>query len=105
MTAGGHSIAYLDKLTTRTADLATSKILWNSMASTKGSTFAGADIKNFHLRTPLDRYKYMQMDFKKSPLHIVKQYDLNAKAKGGILYLEIRRKIYELLQAGILANK
>ena len=37
--------------------------------------------------------------------HIVKQYNLNEKVKGGFVYLEIRRTIYGLPQAGILANK
>ena len=40
-----------------------------------------------------------------TPPHIMKQYNLNVKAKGGFVYLEIRRTIYGLLQAGILANK
>jgi hypothetical protein len=37
------------------------KLLWNSTISTKGARFAGADIKNMYLKTPLDRYKYMKM--------------------------------------------
>ena len=75
------------------------------MVSTKGSKFAGADIKKFYLGTPLDRYEYMRMDLKLFSPHIVKQYDLNEKTKGGFVYLEIRRTIYGLPQAGILANK
>jgi hypothetical protein len=31
-----------------------SKILWNSVISTKDARFAGADIKNMYLKTPLD---------------------------------------------------
>jgi hypothetical protein len=45
------------------------------------------------------------MDLKVFPPHIVKQYNLDAKARGGFVYLEIRRTIYGLLQAGIPANK
>ena len=50
---------YPGELTTRTADLMTSKILWTGVVSTKDAKFAGADITNFYLGTPLDRYEYM----------------------------------------------
>ena len=39
------------------------------------------------------------------PKHVTKQYDLRNKAKNGFIYLEIRRPIYGLPQAGALANK
>ena len=67
---------YPGELTTITTDLTTSTNLWNSAVSTKGTKFAGADIKNFYLGTPLDRYEYMRMDLKLFPPQIVKQYDL-----------------------------
>eukprot|EP00804_Cyclotella_cryptica_P021893 CCRYP_000851-RA/>CCRYP_000851-RA protein AED:0.26 eAED:0.15 QI:0/0/0/1/0/0.33/3/0/868 len=48
ITAGGNLIKeYPGELTTRTADLTTSKILWNSVLSTKGARFMGIDIKSF----------------------------------------------------------
>jgi hypothetical protein len=47
-------INYLFKLTARTADMVSSKIPWNSAISTKDACFAGADIKNMYLETPLD---------------------------------------------------
>ncbi|KAL7528763.1 hypothetical protein ACHAXR_002616 [Thalassiosira sp. AJA248-18] len=59
ITAGGNLIDYPGELTTRTADLTTSKILWNSTISTLGARYACADAKNFYLCTPLDRYEYM----------------------------------------------
>jgi hypothetical protein len=89
----------------RTADLTTSKVLWNSVVSTKGAKIAGADIRNFYLVTPLERYEYMKMDLKLFPPHIVKQYNLGAKAEGRCVYLEIRKIMYGLPQAGILSNK
>ena len=73
ITAGSNLITYPGELTTRTADLTTSNVLWNSVVSTKDVKFAGADIKNFYLGTPLDRYEYMRMDLKLFPPHIVKQ--------------------------------
>ena len=41
MTAGGKLIIYSGELTTRTADLATSKVLWNSDLSTENAKFMG----------------------------------------------------------------
>jgi hypothetical protein len=38
-TVGGNLIDYPGELTTRTADLVTSKILWNSTLSTKGGRY------------------------------------------------------------------
>ena len=47
MTAGGNLIKYPGELTTRTADLTTSKVIWNSVLSTKVAKFMGINIKNF----------------------------------------------------------
>jgi hypothetical protein len=50
---GGNLIDYLFELTARTADKVSSKILWNSVISTKDACFAGANIDNMYLKTPL----------------------------------------------------
>jgi hypothetical protein len=62
ITVGGNIINYPFKLTTHTTDMVSSKLLWNSTISTKGACFAGADIKNMYLETPLDRFEYMKND-------------------------------------------
>jgi hypothetical protein len=54
ITVGGNLINYPYKLTTRTADMVSAKIMWNSMASTPRAKFGGADIKNMYLKMPLD---------------------------------------------------
>ena len=71
ITAGGNLIKCNIELTTRTADILTSKILWKSVIGTKGARYAGFDIKNFYLGTPLDEYEYMRMPFKLFPEHII----------------------------------
>jgi hypothetical protein len=81
------------------------KILWNSVISTKDARFAGADIKNMYLKTPLDRYEYMKMPIALFPTDIIQHYRLNEKVLNGYLYMEIRKGMYGLPQAGILANK
>jgi hypothetical protein len=52
ITAGGNLINYPGKLTTRTADLTTSKLMWNSVLSTEGAKYMCLDIKNFYLTAP-----------------------------------------------------
>ena len=47
ITAGGNLIDYPGEHTTRTANITTSKMLWNSVLSTKGEKYMCLDIKNF----------------------------------------------------------
>ena len=54
ITAGGNLITYPFELTTRTANLPTSKILWNSTISTKDAKYICIDIKNMYLATPME---------------------------------------------------
>ena len=55
ITAGGNLIQdYPGEVTTRTADLTTAKIMWNSIISTEGARFMGIDIKSFFITAELD---------------------------------------------------
>jgi hypothetical protein len=105
ITAGGNLINYPGELTTKTADLTTSKLMWNSVLSTKGAKYMCLDIKNFYLTAPLDRFEYMKMPISLFPSWTREQYNLDTHAKNGFVYLEMRRAVWGLPQAGILANK
>ncbi len=105
LTVGGNLIDYPGELTTHTADLTTTKMLWNSVISTKDARYLCLDIKNFYLGTPMDRFEYMKMPNNIFPSETIKQYNLHKHAKNGFVYLEIQKAIYGLPQAGILANK
>jgi hypothetical protein len=105
VTVGGNLINYPFELTTRTTDMISSKILWNSTISTKGARFAGADIKNMYLETPLDWYEYMKMPLSLFPQDIIEHYGLSNKTLNGYVYMEICKEMYGLPQAGILAYK
>ncbi len=61
ITVGGNLINYPYELTTRTADLTSSKMMWNSVISTPGARYICADVKNFYLKTPMERHEYMRM--------------------------------------------
>ena len=104
ITVGGNLIDYPFKLTTCTADLTTSKIMWNSVVSTPGAKYACADAKNFYLCTPLDRYEYMRMPIDLIPPEFIEAYGLADKVKNGYVYMEIQRRMYGLPQSGRLAN-
>jgi hypothetical protein len=54
ITAGGNLINYPGELTTRTADLTTSKLMWNSVLITEDTKYMCLDNKNFYLTAPLD---------------------------------------------------
>ena len=105
ITVGGNLIDYPGELTTRTADLTTTKLLWNSVISTPGARYSTVDIKSFYLETPLDRFEYMKMSMDLIPDEFADAYGLHEKAKDGYVYMEIRKGMYGLPQAGILANK
>ena len=96
MTAGGDLIKCPDNLTTRIADLTTSKLLWNIVLSTEGAKNMGLDLGNIYLETPMERYEYMKMPIALFPKHTNEQYKLDENAKNGFVYLEIWRAIYGL---------
>jgi hypothetical protein len=102
LTASGNLINYPGELTTQTADLTTTKLLWNSVISANDAKYLCLDIKNFYLGTPLDHFEYMKMPIDIFPQAIVDQYNLRQHVKNGFIYLEIRKAIYGLPQAGIL---
>ena len=83
ITTGGNLIKYLGELTTRTADLTTAKMLWNSVISTDGAKFMGLDIGDFYLETPMEEYEYMIMPLHLFPQHTIDQYKLQENAQNG----------------------
>jgi hypothetical protein len=101
----GNLITYDGKLSVRTANINTAKLHWNSVVSTPNVRYMCLDIKNFYLTTALEYFKYMKMPLSLFPIWIIEQYNLNTHAKDGWVHLEIRKAIWGLLQAGILANK
>ena len=63
------------------------------------------DIKNFYLTARLDYFEYMRIPLDLFPVWIKEQYNLNTLAYKGFVHLEMRRAVWGLPQAGILANK
>jgi hypothetical protein len=106
ITVGGDRINYPFDVGTPTADMQLVKLLFNSIVSTPGAKFMSLDISNFYLETPMKRYEYMRMKLQDIPDEIIEQYKLKEKVdKNGFVYVEIRRGMYGLPQAGIIAQE
>ena len=106
LTVGGDRINYPDEVATPTADLLTVKLMINSVISTPHARWMTVDIKNFYLNTPLKRYEYLKLRLNKLPEDVIKQYKLKDKATPeGYIYVEVRKGMYGLPQAGLLAQE
>jgi hypothetical protein len=105
LTVGGDKLDYSGDVATSTADITTFKILINITLSTKDAAMMMMDIKNYYLGTPLPRFEYMKILLSRFPEEIIQKYNLNALAVDGWVYIEIRKCMYGLKQAGLLANQ
>jgi hypothetical protein len=88
LTVGGDQIEYPGDKSTRTAGLATAKILINSVISTLGAKF-----------------EYMVINLSSLPQETIDKYKLIELSQDGKVYIEIQKGMYGLPQAGILANE
>ena len=83
ITAGGNLIVYPGKLTTRTSNLTTSKLMWNSVISTKNARYMCVDAGNFYLTTPMERKEYMRISVDVIPQEFIGANNLQHKIKDG----------------------
>ena len=101
----GNLINYPDDCGTPTADLLTVKLMFNSIISSPNAKFMTIDIKDFYFMTPMDRYEYFRMKSELFPEDIIKEYGLRDKVDSdGNVFCEVRRGMYGLPQAGIIAQ-
>ncbi len=64
------------------------------------------DVKDFYLNTPMARYKYMQLQIVNMPNNVIKHYHLTDLATpDGYVYCKIQKRMYDLPQAGIIAQQ
>jgi hypothetical protein len=64
------------------------------------------DIKDFYLMTPMDRYEYFKMKIELFPQDIIDKCGLRDKVDAeGNVFCEVRRGMYGLPQAGIIAQE
>ena len=105
MCMGGDKMEIEIDTTTRTADLTTCKIHMNGVVSTPGARFAGGDVKDFYLNTPLKKKRYGKVRAKYIPEKKIKKHNLKQYIEdGGWLHFEIGKGVYGILEAGRIEN-
>jgi hypothetical protein len=105
LTVVGDRLDYSGDVATSMTGITTLKILINSTLSTKDASMIMMDIKNYYLGTPLPRFEYMKMLLSRFSEEIIQKYNLDALAVNGWVYIEIRKGMYGLKQAVLLANQ
>ena len=79
LTGGGNLLNVPGGLITTTADLTTSKILWNIVLSKNYVPFACIYIKNMYLQTPTTDYEYLWIPRHLVPQESMDEYGLESK--------------------------
>jgi hypothetical protein len=102
LTVGGNLVTYPGDVSTRSADLTTSKCLWNG--TIEGAKYMCLDVKIFYLGNPLDSFEYMHIPIKLIPHEIIAEYNLLSLVSHGHMY-ELQKGMYDLPKAGILTNQ
>jgi hypothetical protein len=88
-TVGGHQVDYPGIGTTKTADLTTAKILFNSILSTPNARYMTGDLKDFYLGTPMEYYEYIRIPCTVIPDSIMLKYKLAPLIHNGYVYAEV----------------
>jgi hypothetical protein len=105
LTVGGELIQYPGDVSTRSAELTSSKCLWNSTISTEGVRYMCLDVRNFYLVNPMESFEYMHIKIKLVPQEIIAGYNLLSLVLDGHVYIEVQKGVFGLFQARILANQ
>ena len=106
ITAGGDRINYPEDVGTPAADMTLVKTFFNSVISTKGARCVMLDVKDFYLNTPMKRYEYMRIKITDIPEEVIQHYRLlEIVTEDRYNYCEIRKGMYGLPQAGIIAQE
>jgi hypothetical protein len=108
MTVGGNKLDYPGDASSPTVSMLDTKIHLNSTISDAkhGARHLGLDIKNYYLGTPMAYYQYLRVLPSVIPQEVWDdpRYEIHIAADG-FVYLEIRRSMYGLKEAGIIAFK
>jgi hypothetical protein len=104
-TIGGDQVNYPGLVSTRAADLTTSKIMINSVLSEPTAGYMTGDFKEFYLGTPMTHYEYIHVPVSAVPPSIMLEYDLDQLNINRHLYAEVRKGMYAPPQVGRIANE
>ena len=106
LTAGGDRLDYAGDASSPATTNAETKILFNSVISDahKGARFISADLADFFLESTMEEPEFMRIHAKYFPTEMREEYDIeNLTANDGYVYVKIKKGMYGLKQAAILA--
>ena len=105
MVVGGDKLAYFEYPGSPAASLLETKLLLNSVISDAylGARFLSCDLKEFFLFSFMTRPEYMRIPLRHIPADIIATYNLLPLVHKGFVYIKIKRDMYGLKQAAILA--
>ena len=103
ITAGGNVLQCDGNTSAPTADLATLKLLINSVVSTSKAKFMKLDIKNYYLRTTLAEKQCIFIQADTAPEKIIQAYKLQSKTHNNKKCMTIDKGMCRLKKAGALA--
>ena len=99
-------LPYADDAGSPASNWLETKFLINSTISDafKGARFLGADISDFFLSTPMAKAEFVKVEYSHIPADIITHNNLQNKvANHGYIYICIKKGMYGLKQAAILA--
>lgn len=78
----------------------------NSVLSMPNARWMMVDIRNFYVNMPLKKYEYLKLRLSDLPDDVIEQYNSRAKVTlEGFLYVDVRKGMFDLQQAGLLAQE
>jgi hypothetical protein len=104
-TYGGNITDHEGEVTAEVAAMSTIKVMFNAVISEPNSWFSTADIKDFYLNTVLERAEYMWAQLADIPKLIQLKYEVQKYAVNGRVLVKLKKGVYGLPQAGLLARK
>ena len=106
LVVGGDKLSFEADSGSPATDLLETKILFNSVISdarNHGAKFLSMDLKDMFLHTPMEKPEYMKVHIKYFPDDIIQQYALKEITHNGYIYIKIKKGMYGLKQASVLA--
>ena len=105
MNVGGDNLECDGDPSSPAVSLLNTKIFFNSVISNahKGAKFSTADINNHYLQSLMKNYQYMRIPLKYFTQEIKDEHNIMNIIDNNYVYIEIRKCMYGLNEAGILA--
>ena len=102
---GGDKLPYDSDSGSPATNMLETKLLFNSVISDakEGARFCSMDLKDMFLHTPMREPEYMKVPFKYFPEDVRQKYNLYSKVHNGFIYIKIKKGMYGLKQAALLA--